>query len=195
MNLEAGNLLTFPNLIIYWSIEHHTNLERLVGAIRSKEVQISIVANLCSFKRLAALSILSKAAKSEILITNHRTVLKSCKRLSIVPNVTLILHRIIVGYMACDTPRIEFVRVKSKDLEALRGYLCPCIHISVTCLRHPFVVWRIRVIANNPYLTALCHRLLIPLYLHWSNHCLTRISETARWTVVEDIPLTVYFLQ
>ena len=67
--------------------------------------------------------------------------------------------------------------------------------VTIGGLGTPFVVGGVWVIAHDAYLTALGYGFLVPLYLHGGYHGLTGIAETTGGTMVEDVPLTVDFLQ
>ena len=58
----------------------------------------------------------------------------------------------------------------------------------------PLVVLGVGVVGGYAHHAALCHGLLVPLNLDGGYHCLTGKTEAAWRTMVEDIPLTVDFL-
>ena len=82
-----------------------------------------------------------------------------------------------------------------KNLEALASHLGTRVFVAVACLGRPYIILNVGVVASDGHLTALCNGLLVPCNLHGSHHRLTGVAEAARWTMIEDIPLTVYLLQ
>ena len=79
-------------------------------------------------------------------------------------------------------------------MESLTRHLGTCIFHTIRSIGCPLVVLGIGVVCRNAHLSALSYSFLVPLYLDRGYHCLTRKTETTGRTMIEDIPLTIDFL-
>ena len=98
-------------------------------------------------------------------------------------------------HVAGDACAVILIRGQAEDLEALAGDLCTTIFVAIGSLSCPYIVLSEGIVGGDANLSALGHGLLVPLNLDGRHHCLTSVGIAARWTMVEDIPLAVDFLQ
>ena len=79
-------------------------------------------------------------------------------------------------------------------MESLTRHLGARVFHTIGSLGSPLIVFGVWVVGSDAHHATLCHRFLVPLYLDGGYHCLTRKTESARRTMIEDIPLAVDFL-
>ena len=188
-----SHLFTLPRII-----QEHMNLKGALATGCQVDIQLDIITLLYTFKGLYALGVLSQATKAKVLETDDAAILNAGQVHGVVPDVVVVLHPVVAVrtiHKAGITSTVVIIWLQTENLEALAGHLCTSILVAIGSFRSPYIILGIRVVSCNLHHTALGNRFFVPCNLDGSDHCLTGIAKATGRTVVEDIPLTIDFLQ
>ena len=192
-DINHSYFFTLPRII-----QEHMNLKGTLTTSCQVDIQLDTVTLLNTFEGLHALGILSQTAKAKVLEADDAAILNAGKIHGVVPYVVVVLHPVIAVrtiHKAGITSTIEIIWWQTENLETFTGHLSTSILVTIGSFGCPHIILGIRVVSRNLHHPTLGNRFLVPRNLHGSNHCLTGIAEATGRTVVEDIPLTIDFLQ